>query len=155
MVMKLPRSQPPASLGEWAEQGKTKKRPYGFTPSKLLEARGEASRRAREEDWVGAKAAVFLGLYANCHKEVYGVEAAELEQANLRKAAFFLCNRFFKASFNEDPLEFAAFFQWVWRREIARMRRNTGSYVFRMTWRLMFSGTILTDWRMAKHRANG
>ena len=109
----------------------------------------KAETRARSGEWADAKPAVFIGLYAICHRLVYGVLPLELkEQAEFRQASrsALTC---LHAHFDDDCDAFATFVRWAWKREEGRAKyaKEQGWDRKRMGWRLLFSAHTVTDYR--------
>ena len=96
------------------------------------------------------KAPHFVALYAKLHEHVYGVAPTELEDV----AWFAACkeaDRIFNEFQNSKLLMFD-FMRWVWRRERAAEKRRKADGVEtsrRIGWRLQFSRTLVTDFRVA------
>jgi len=147
-----PESKPPASLGDWAQANKSKTPPRnGVASSSMNKALAEAEKRTETEDWAGAKPLVFVALYQGLHTHVYGVEPGELGTKE-RKFAACAAARMLKNEFDNDANIMAEFFRWTWKREASKhkWRIENQRPHFRITWRLMFARTLLTDWKVEK-----
>lgn len=141
------------SLGEWATKNKPKKRAAGIGRTSMDRALEEADRRRKSEEWGGARPLVFVALYVRGYEFVYG--ATPTFGGKERTFAASAAARILKNEFGGDAQVMSEFFRWVWHREHERekwRRSNRSDSTFRITWRLMFSGTLLDDWRVAKLR---
>jgi hypothetical protein len=108
----------------------------------------DAEVRSRSGDWKGARAATFVGLYAQCHRMLYGVLPLELEDPAQFRFAAKSANDML-ALFDNDEDEFVEMIKWSWFRErrrvaISKERNETRG---RLGWRLQFSKTMFTDYR--------
>lgn len=114
----------------------------------------DAKRRASSGDWDGAKGATLVGLYAMCHRMVYGVLPGELEQIGVFRAASKQALRCVHELFNDDACAVAAFVRWSWEREKRRdaWAREKMIERSRLGWRAQFSRGLETDYRVA-HQA--
>jgi hypothetical protein len=110
----------------------------------------EIQRHIATNDWRGAGAQHLVALYCECHEQVYGVRATELDQG--REFAFAaneatgLVSREF-----DDKIERAVeYVRWVWVRERSReaWRIREGKPGGRIGWKLMFSSRMVTDFRV-------
>jgi hypothetical protein len=154
-----PLAQPASftDLARWAKAEKPKRsRVSGVASGSMQSALLEAERRGGSGDWEGVRPLVFVAAYARLHDLVYGIAPAELGPQE-RKLAACAAARMLKREFDGDAAAMAAFVQWAWRREQGRekWRRQNGRQGFRMTWRLLFGGAILTDHRLEQMRATG
>lgn len=145
-----------AGLAGWAKAEKRppRKRGGGVAASSMQSATTEAERRGGSGDWEGARPLVFVAAYARLHELVYGLAPAELGPQE-RKVAACAAARMLKREFDGDAAAMAVFVQWAWKREQGRekWRRANGRQGFRMTWRLLFGGAILTDHRLEQLRS--
>lgn len=116
-----------------------------------------AEGRAKSGDWSGADARTMLGLYAWCHRSVYGVAPVELENVGEFKIASRAALRVLHDRFDDDPAQCAIFIRWSWKREkeraawAAREKKDRN----RMGWRLQFSDRQVTDFRVAASARKG
>jgi hypothetical protein len=114
----------------------------------------DAERRAKSGEWDDASGKTLVGLYAFCHKLVYGIvpdELKELPQFRMaaKQAAGCVHNYF------DDDFGFAAgFVKWAWEREKKKdlWARQNGITVKRLSWRFQFSSALVTDWKVQKSR---
>lgn len=109
-------------------------------------------RFTAEQDWSQAKGRHWVALFAKFHREVYGVEPADLTPKARMDAAVMaaaLVRRHFK-----EPDEMAEFVWWCWQRERGRekWRRENGRAGGSITWRLQFNGALVTDFRIDRAR---
>ena len=110
----------------------------------------EAQRRARTGDWEDAKAATFVGLYALCHRLVYGVLPSELVAAGTFKLAVRMAAKAKHELFHDDGIALVEFVRWTWERE---KRKNSWAQSKsvdrnRMSWKWQFSRAMETDYRI-------
>ena len=108
-----------------------------------------AEARSLSGDWDGARGRVFVGLYAVCHRVVYGVAPLELEQKPEFQAASRAALSCLHGHFDDDSDALATFVRWAWKREegrakYAREQRWDGRK--RLGWRLLFSAHTVTDY---------
>ena len=120
--------------------------------SPLEVAVDDASRRAESGDWEGAKGSSFIGLYALCHRMVYGILPCELQELGCFRAAAKQAALVAHTAFGDDPSEMAEFVRWAWEREKARAKWARSQHFDRnrMGWRMQFSRGLETDYRVAK-----
>jgi len=76
-----------------------------------------AQRRAASGEWDGAKGATLVGLYAICHRMIYGIIPQELCEKALFNIAAKLAAVALHKHFDDDPSAAAAFVKWSWERE--------------------------------------
>lgn len=122
----------------------------------LEKAREEAAAMMREGDWTGAKARHLVGLYANMHEHVYGVEPEELRTKKTMAAALSSAKRMIEKEFKGEIARAVSFIRWTWKRERDRekRRRVDGVNGRRIDWRLQFAlRHLLTDYRVEALRA--
>lgn len=115
----------------------------------------DAKRRAESGDWDGAKGSTLAGLYAFCHELIYGVVPDELQQRGIFHAAAKAAAHLVHTSFDDDFAAAAAFVRWSWERE-KRLRdwaKSKNADRRRLSWRLQFSASLVTDWRVAMSTA--
>lgn len=117
--------------------------------STLSAAISKAEARARSGEWGDALPPVFVGLYAVCHRLVFGVLPLELEEQAQFRLASKLALGCLHDYFDDDGDAFASFVRWAWKREEGRARyaREQGWDRKRMGWRLLFSAHTVTDYR--------
>lgn len=110
----------------------------------------DASRRAVSGEWEGSKGATFVGLYAMCHRMVYGVTPSELELQAVFNAAAKMARSTMHELFNDQPEEFAAFIRWAWEVEKRKAAWAQAKAVDRrrLSWRYQFSRSLETDYRI-------
>lgn len=113
-----------------------------------------AEDRALTGDWSGATGPTFVGLYALCHRVVYDVLPLELESVAEFRAASKLALTCLHAHFDDDVDALARFVKWAWDRERSRSAwaREKGFDKKRLGWRLVFSASMVTDYRAASGR---
>ncbi len=121
----------------------------------------EVAEMVRTQKWDQMRAAHFVELYALGHRQVYGVEAAELlgtgkASSNARKGAASAAERMLRQEFGGSALMMVRFFNWVWKREVQREQwaKENSRERGRLGWQVMIAGrAILTDYRAAQLRA--
>ena len=128
---------------------------YRFSRPQIQKARVQMEARVFSNDWADAPPATLVALYEWLHREVYGVDAAELDG---RAWAFALsaAKRMIEREFGGDIAEAVDFVKWSWKREGQRekFRRESNRDGLRIGWRLLFqSGYLITDYRIAKARS--
>lgn len=117
----------------------------------------DASRRARSGEWAGARGKTFVGLYAMCHRLIYGVIPSEVQDKAGFAAASKHAARALHELFKDDPSEMAAFIRWAWEVE---KRKHTWAQSKaidrkRLGWRAQFSRSLETDYRIAQKQKQG
>lgn len=114
----------------------------------------DASRRSTSGVWEDAKGATLVGLYAFAHKLTYGVLPDELQDARLFTVASKLAARMVHVHFGDDWSRSVDFIRWTWEREKGRdaWARAQGVDRNRMSWKLQFSASFVTDYRAAPTR---
>lgn len=118
--------------------------------SELEAAIHDAERRAASGEWEEATGRTFVGLYALCHRIVYGVVPDDIaEKATLALAAK-MANTCLHSHFQDDRSAFVEFIKWTWDREKEResWRVRNGRKGSRIGVRLQFSGSLITDHRV-------
>ncbi|MDE2100486.1 MAG: hypothetical protein KGL39_24795 [Patescibacteria group bacterium] len=105
-------------------------------------------------NWRKFTPAQFVYLYGWLHEKVYGVTAADELARREGLGAVSACTRVLEKEFDGDSEAMMGFMQWVWKREQERekWRRDNNIDGRRMTWRTQFSASLLTDYRLARHR---
>lgn len=109
----------------------------------------EAERRATAADWEDATGRAFVGLYALCHRLVYGVVPVDLDAANLARASKLAASCLHK-HFADDRAEFVEFVKWSWEREKGKeaWALRNGVTRGRLSAMAQFSGGLVTDYRV-------
>lgn len=122
--------------------------------SDLEAAIKDADRRAATGDWETATGRSFVGLYALCHRIVYGVTPADLEEKGAFGLAAKIANTCLHTSFGDDRAAFVEFIKWTWEREKSRelWALQNGKQRSRIGVRLQFSGSLITDHRVDLER---
>lgn len=115
-----------------------------------------AERRARSGDWDSACGATMVGLYAFCHRLIYGIVPEELKEPGTFKVAARVAARFVRTHFDGDWSVAAEFLKWSWEREKGRHTWGLANGVqrSRLSWRLQFSATMVTDWKVGRFNPN-
>jgi hypothetical protein len=110
-----------------------------------------AESRSESGNWKDATPNDFVGLYAVCHKMVYGVLPDELNEKKLYALARKRIASVLHSQFDDDPAELAEFVRWVWTREAERVQwaKSKGFTRNRIGVLLQFSASMVTDYRVA------
>ncbi len=139
-------------IREWAKRNKPGSKTIG--DGRFGKITAEAVRRMRSGEWEGAGTLAFVALYAHLHEGVYGCAPADLDPRT-RLAATNMARRMLDREFDEDPAALAEFMRWCWKREAAneKWRRENARDGRRISWRLQFSSSLLTDYRVDLARA--
>lgn len=127
-----------------------KAKPKTLAASQFGRARTEVEAMIESDDWSGATARHLVALYDVMHTEVYGVECAELGPAERYNATMMAAN-LTKREFSGDYTKAVEFMRWAWAREAdsEKWRRENGrTHARRIGARLMFGGSLLTDYRV-------
>ncbi len=113
-----------------------------------------AEQLCRTEEWAAAKPGVLVALYAKLHAHVYGVLPAELDSPREWLQACRAAGLLVKRDFGGDAARAVDFMAWCWDREEGRerWRREHGRDGGRIGWRLQFSRSLLSDWRVDQAR---
>lgn len=112
-----------------------------------------AESRAKSGEWDGATGAVLVGLYAMLHVRVYQIRPEELTaQVEFRRASS-QAKRLLHAHFGDDADAMVEFVKWAWQREKKRAEwaRNQGTTRTRLSWRFLFSASMVSDYRVDQH----
>lgn len=144
-----------AAPPEEKQAGRPRVRRGGRRPLTPLEvAVDDASHRAQSGDWDEAKGSTLVGLYALCHRLIYGILPDELQEQPLFHAAAKLAKQMVHAHFVDDFAGAAGFVKWSWEREKRKdtWARANGVDRKRMAWRTQFSAALVTDWRIAERK---
>jgi hypothetical protein len=127
------------------------KQPRSVGPKAIAKDRGQAQIMYAKGDWTDAQPRHLVALYALLHRKVYGVEAEELA-GQVYARAVFAARRLLDGTFRGDFEQALDFMRWAWERERARhrWRKESGREPTRIGWSLMFGGSLLSDWRLAR-----
>lgn len=113
-----------------------------------------AERRSRSGVWDGAVGRTFVGLFALCHRIVYGEIPLELYEIADFGIASRMATKALHVWFGDDEGAFVEFIKWSWEREkgrdawaIANGRDRT-----RMRARFQFSAAMVQDYRVEKSK---
>lgn len=111
-----------------------------------------AMRRARTGYWEDAKSSVLVGLYAFCHKLVYGIVPIELDQGREFIIATRLAKKLHHEAFADDTQRMVEFIRWSWERE-KRVHAWAQSKMILdrrpMSYKAQFSRAKQTEYRVA------
>lgn len=132
------------------KQERRKKKPRTIAAAMFDRSLVEVEEMARTGDWDQARSGHLVALYDRMHRKCYGIEAVELGPTERYNAAMMASNMV-KRHFGGDFPEAAEFMRWVWVKEIKdeKWRREQGRFDNRrIGYRLMFSGTLITDYRL-------
>lgn len=130
-----------------------KKGPSAASKIQIERSLAEADAMRTANNWSEAKGRHWVSLYVWCHKSVYGILPSELsgkEWTMAVMAAHRLCER----EFNDSAETMLDFVRWAWARERKAHARAGDSDRRRFGWRLQFSASLATDYRLSVHRGN-
>lgn len=110
----------------------------------------DAENRSQTGDWTGATGRTFVGLYALCHRIVYGEIPLELFEKQEFSIAARMANKALHEWFEDNPDILVEFVKWAWEREKGRdvWALREGKTRSRMRSRLQFSAAYVQDWRV-------
>ena len=135
------------SLDEWAAKAPKKKKGLRSAARQdVASSIAEADQMRAASDFTAARPRHFVGLYALFHNHVYGVAPSELS-GKTWTAACLMAARILDREFGKDIDRFVSFIAWTWRREKRAHVRASGERR-RLGWRLQFSPTLVTDYRV-------
>ena len=134
--------------GTRAKLEKRAKRPKTIAAAAFGRALAEVDAMLETGEWDGATARHLVALYERMHERCYGVAPEELGPSE-RYNATLLAGNMVKNKFEGDLVACVEFMLWAWAREIdsEKWRRANDRQGRRIGVRLMFSGSILTDYR--------
>lgn len=116
-------------------------------PAAIAATMGEAALMKAADDFSEAEPRHVVALYALLHRAVYGVEPAELRAAEWTLAVMAV-RRLVDREFDGSVPKLVELLRWTWRREIRAHARANGSERRRIGWRLQFSPSLVTDYRV-------
>ena len=124
------------------------KRPKTIAAAAFGRALAEVDAMLVTGDWEGATPRHLVALYERMHERCYGVAPEELGPSE-RYNATLLAGNMVKNKFEGDLSACVEFMLWAWAREIEaeKWRRENDRSGRRIGVRLMFSGSLLTDYR--------
>lgn len=147
-------SVPPsaAAFALEADVAASKAKPKGKRGASLDASEREAEAMRKANDWTGARGRHLVALYAWLHREVYGVDVAELrDDRAMLTAAVAAANRMLERDFGGEAERGVDFLRWTWKREARaeKRRRDEHAEGRRITWRLQFAARhLLVDYRV-------
>jgi hypothetical protein len=119
----------------------------------------EAARRQVEEmgasgEWQKADALHLVLLYAELHRQVYGADALEIAAVKALTLAARAARNLADLYFEGDYGAVVSFMRWSWKREQEReeWRRANNREGGRLGWRLQFSASLVSDYRVSERR---
>lgn len=114
----------------------------------------EMTEMRESGDWDCAEPAHFVALFVWMHTRVYEVEPIELTKGTEYALAARFAKTMLVTHFKSNVDATMEFMRWAWRRESEReqWRRDNGKDGGRLTARFFFSGTLVTDYRIAMAR---
>lgn len=141
-------------LADPAKRGKLRDARRSKPLSDLEVVVSNAEARARSGEWADADARALVGLYAWCHRSVYGVLPIELELAGEFRTAVRCAGLLAHKHFADDMVSVVLFIKWSWKREKGRAKwaREKKIERNRMGWRLQFSARQVTDFLVETRR---
>ncbi len=119
---------------------------------RIVAAVSGAEYRSKTGDWEGATGRTFVGLYALCHRIVYGEIPLELYEKGMFSTAARMATRTLHEFFRDDPDVLVEFIKWSWIREKRRdaWAIQNGTDRGRMGVRFQFAAAHVQDWRVDK-----
>ncbi len=110
----------------------------------------DAENRSKAGTWTGATGRTFVGLYALCHRIVYGEIPLELFEKMEFSIAARMATKALHEWFVDDPTFLVEFVKWSWTREESRdaWAIREGKDRTRMRARFQFSAAMVQDWRI-------
>lgn len=137
------------ALEEFLDEPPKKKRATSPKKSIYELAVKSAKVRSKSGDWTGSNARVFVGLYAVCHRVVYGIEPEELKPDTEMKKAMRLARKCLKQYFDGDVEEMITFILWTWERQKGKENwaLSQGRSINRLSPWFQFGGSLVTDYR--------
>lgn len=136
------------SLAEWAaRKKKAARRVRSESKAAVAEQVARMEEMRRTGDWSAANAGTFVALYRACHMHVYGTEPEELAGAEWSRAK--LAAHRVLEGFGFDNGLMVDFVRWAWAKEQRQHERAAGTDRRRMGWRLQFSASMVTDYKVS------
>lgn len=125
--------------------------------SEIERATRLAEKCGETGDWSNADARTLLGLYALCHRTIYGVAPVELENVAEFRVASRAALTILHGHFSDDVVAAALFVRWCWKREKERAEwaKTANRDRNRMGWRMQFSAKLVTDFLVARAARKG
>lgn len=145
-----PSPQLAAMMGEVERRRERRKSKKTIAASQFGRARVEVEAMIESGKWTGVSARHLVALYDLMHERVYGVACAELGP-EARYNATMMAASLTKREFGGDYEKTLEFMRWAWTREsrTEKWRRENGRHeARRIGARLMFSGSLVTDYRV-------
>lgn len=143
-------SEAAASLASMVEQKmNAKRRPPRASRDQIGRAREQMNAMAASGEWGEASGTHLVALYEWLHEQVYGVATAELDPKTWTLAAQ-AAGRMAEQQFDGDYGRAVVFMRWWAKREMERekWRRENNRPGGRVGWRLMWHGTLVTDYKV-------
>ncbi|GAC1476220.1 MAG: hypothetical protein PVSMB8_02950 [Vulcanimicrobiaceae bacterium] len=142
--------RPKVNVDDFAPM-RERKKPKGITKAILDKAIARARDRASSGEWDGAKPIDFVALYIVLHEMVYKVTPTDGTRGEAGLIACALVKRMLDRDFDSDTSAMAEYARWVWQREREREARRGNDDVggYRIGLRYMFSGALVTDYKVA------
>jgi hypothetical protein len=133
------------------------KREPRTTAAAVAQARLEVEQMGASGDWQRADALHLVLLYAELHRQVYGADALEVVAAKALALAAKAARNLVESYFEGDYGAAVSFMRWAWRRELEReeWRRANNREGGRLGWRLQFSPSLVSDYRVSGQRRTG
>ena len=140
-------------IARWASRP-PKARAHGVSDARLDKALDATTVCIAQGDWSEATAINFLALYVLMHRKVYDVDP--VMTAKERHECLLCIGSFVKKHFEDSPSDLACYIRWVWKREFDREKwaQTNGRQRGVMSWRLMLSTAVLTDYRVERARGH-
>lgn len=112
-------------------------------------SRQEVDRMWKKDEWDNCEARHLIALYEKLHLLCYDVDDASLTPESRYKATMMALN-FVKREFSGNFEKAIAYFRWAWGKERAteKWRRENNVDGKHLTWYSLFSGWMLTKYRL-------
>ena len=140
------------SLSEFMSE-KPRRPRYEKPDARAARVHSEMEGMLQSRDWSAAEGEHLVALYSFLHREVYGVDALEVD-AKSRAIAARLAEATTKKFFDGDFGACVSFMRGVWLREESRekWRRANSRDGQRIGWKWQWSAQLVTDYRVNAER---
>ena len=148
------------AMDEWASTAPAKKRKGcpKVSSKRIRQMALDMAHMAKTGVYTGTQAGHLVALYSLCHERVYGTSPTELEMGDAFYLASNAARRMVNNEFAGDYERAIEFMRWNWNRERERekwRRQNASTSTFRLSWKLQFSSSAVSDYRVTIARTGG
>lgn len=128
---------------------KRKSRKPSMSTSSFERTKQEAKQMLEDDEWDKCEARHMIALYEEVHLLCYSVADASLDSQSRYKAVR-TADCFVKREFSGNFAKAMAYFRWLWQRESGRekWRRENSREGGHLSWYAVFSGKLLTEYRL-------